>query len=63
MKQSGVRALLMGGQACVLYGAAELSRDIDFAIVASPASEAVEGDDRRYWRPLRRELEQMRHGG
>src|SRR6185437_13930797 len=33
-----VRALLMGGQACVLYGAAEFSRDIDLAIVASPAN-------------------------
>lgn len=29
-----VRALLMGGQACVLYGAAEFSRDIDLAILA-----------------------------
>jgi hypothetical protein len=29
-----VRALLMGGQACVLYGAAEFSRDTDFAILA-----------------------------
>jgi hypothetical protein len=26
----------MGGQACVLYGAAEFSRDTDFAILASP---------------------------
>lgn len=26
----------MGGQACVLYGAAEFSRDVDFAVVASP---------------------------
>jgi hypothetical protein len=31
-----VRALLMGGQACVLYGAAEFSRDIDLAILADP---------------------------
>jgi len=31
-----VRALLMGGQACVLYGAAEFSRDLDLAILASP---------------------------
>jgi hypothetical protein len=30
-----VRALLMGGQACIFYGAAEFSRDIDFAILAS----------------------------
>ena len=29
-----VRHLLMGGQACVLYGAAEFSRDADLAIVA-----------------------------
>ena len=28
----------MGGQACVLYGAAEFSRDTDFAILASPAN-------------------------
>jgi hypothetical protein len=31
-----VRCLLMGGQACVFYGAAEFSRDSDFAIVADP---------------------------
>jgi len=30
----GVSALLMGGQACVFYGAAEFSRDTDFAILA-----------------------------
>ncbi len=29
-----VRALLMGGQACILYGAAEFSRDVDLAILA-----------------------------
>lgn len=29
-----MKALLMGGQACVLYGAAEFSRDSDFAILA-----------------------------
>ena len=29
-----VRALLMGGQACILYGAAEFSRDIDFDVLA-----------------------------
>ena len=34
MSQHGVRCLLMGGQACVLYGAAEFSRDTDFAILA-----------------------------
>lgn len=30
-----VRALLMGGQVCILYGGAEFSREIDFAILAS----------------------------
>jgi hypothetical protein len=30
-----VRALLMGGQACVFYGAAEFSRGTDLAILAS----------------------------
>ena len=33
MRTSGVQHLLMGGQACILYGAAEFSRDADFAIV------------------------------
>ena len=32
MKKNGVDCLLMGGQACVLYGGAEFSRDIDFAL-------------------------------
>ncbi|MCH7531414.1 MAG: hypothetical protein IIB36_06555 [Gemmatimonadetes bacterium] len=36
MREHGVQALLMGGQACVLYGAAEFSRDTDFAVLASP---------------------------
>lgn len=34
----GVSALLMGGQACVFYGAAEFSRDTDFAILADAAN-------------------------
>lgn len=38
IRDNGVEALLMGGQACVLYGAAEFSRDADFAIVASPGN-------------------------
>lgn len=28
-----MRTLLMGGQACVLYGAAEFSKDVDFAVM------------------------------
>lgn len=36
MRKHGVRCLLMGGQACVFYGAAEFSRDIDFALLAEP---------------------------
>lgn len=32
LRRQGVDFLLMGGQACILYGAAEFSRDIDVAI-------------------------------
>ena len=32
-----VRYLLIGGQACVLYGAAEFSRDTGVAVLAEPA--------------------------
>ena len=38
MRDRRVRALLMGGQACVFYGAAEFSRDTDFAILADAAN-------------------------
>ena len=38
MQAHRVRALLMGGQACVFYGAAEFSRDTDFAILAGAAN-------------------------
>lgn len=34
MREHGVRSLLMGGQACVLYGAAEFSRDADLVVLA-----------------------------
>jgi hypothetical protein len=36
MAKHQVRALLMGGQACVFYGAAEFSRDTDLAVLAEP---------------------------
>jgi hypothetical protein len=38
MREHRVRALLMGGQACVFYGAAEFSRDTDFAVLADAAN-------------------------
>ncbi|MGA2557773.1 MAG: hypothetical protein ABSG04_16005, partial [Verrucomicrobiota bacterium] len=38
MRAHRVRALLVGGQACVFYGAAEFSRDADFAILAAAAN-------------------------
>ncbi len=34
MRKHQVLALLMGGQACVFYGAAQFSKDIDFTILA-----------------------------
>lgn len=36
MRAHQVQCLLMGGQACILYGAAEFSRDTDLAILAAP---------------------------
>ncbi|MCX7046483.1 MAG: hypothetical protein NTX50_13490 [Candidatus Sumerlaeota bacterium] len=36
MKSSNARFLVMGGQACVLYGAADFSRDLDLAIGMQP---------------------------
>jgi hypothetical protein len=30
MQANGVQTLLMGGQACVLYGAAQVSKDVGF---------------------------------
>lgn len=36
IRTNGVQGLLIGGQACILYGAAEFSRDLDFVILLSP---------------------------
>jgi hypothetical protein len=38
IQRNGVRALLMGGQSCVLYGGAEFSRDTDLVIVSDAAN-------------------------
>jgi hypothetical protein len=38
-----VKCLLMGGQACVHYGAAEFSKDIDFTILSDDANLEVLG--------------------
>lgn len=38
MQASGTRTLLMGGQACVFYGAAQVSKDVDFLILADAAN-------------------------
>jgi len=35
LRDAEVRSLLMGGQACVIYGAAEFSKDIDFVVLAN----------------------------
>lgn len=36
IRKHQVAHLLMGGQACVLYGAAEFSRDLDLALLLDP---------------------------
>ena len=38
MRTNGVRCLLIGGQACVLYGGAEFSRDTDLVVSDDPAN-------------------------
>ena len=38
MRKHQVQALLMGGQACVFYGAVQFSKDIDLAILADPGN-------------------------
>jgi hypothetical protein len=38
IRKHRVDHLLMGGQACVLYGAAEFSRDLDLALLPDPAN-------------------------
>jgi len=40
-RSSNVRFLLMGGQACVLYGAAEFSRDLDLSIAVDAGNLAA----------------------
>jgi hypothetical protein len=35
---NGVQTLLMGGQACVFYGAAQVSKDVDFLLLAEPGN-------------------------
>jgi hypothetical protein len=37
-QKMSAQALLMGGQACVFYGAAEFSRDTDFAVLAEASN-------------------------
>lgn len=50
MRENGVKYLLMGGQACVLYGAAEFSRDTDFAVLADHGNLArLEGAVNALW--------------
>jgi hypothetical protein len=38
IRRHRVAHLLMGGQACVLYGAAEFSRDLDLALLPAPTN-------------------------
>lgn len=38
IREHGVQGLLIGGQACILYGAAEFSRDLDLLVLFSPTN-------------------------
>lgn len=44
VKSSNARFLVMGGQACVLYGAAEFSRDLDLTIGIDPKNVQAVGN-------------------
>lgn len=65
-----VQALLMGGQACVFYGAAEFSRDTRCLALRVLDPQRRQRDltgpraererDRAYWQPLKAELELLR---
>ncbi|MBI2946600.1 MAG: hypothetical protein HYY23_03075 [Verrucomicrobia bacterium] len=49
IRKHQVQALLMGGQACVFYGAAQFSKDVDLALLA---------EDENFTR-LRKALEEL----
>lgn len=36
LSHHAVRTMMMGGQACIVYGASEFSRDLDLAILSAP---------------------------
>ena len=38
IRKSGAKTLLMGGQACIFYGASEHSRDLDVMLLSDPAN-------------------------
>jgi len=38
LKKQKVKSLLIGGQACIIYGASEFSRDSDFVVLAEQAN-------------------------
>lgn len=62
-----VRFLLMGGQACVLYGAAQFSRDTDIVIALDPGNistlqQALDDLQAEQIAVPPFEVEQMRHG-
>jgi hypothetical protein len=42
-----VRALLRGGQRCIMYGAAEFSRNIDLAVLANDGKPGVQSGSRK----------------
>ncbi len=68
IRASGTRALLMGGQACVLYGAAEFSRDTDLVVFSdddnlrrlSAAVAALDAEEEPLRRALREEEDRER---
>jgi hypothetical protein len=59
MREHGVQALLMGGQACVLFGAAEFSPDAEFGELQGSRgdAEAPRTTDKSITQRAQRELQ------
>lgn len=67
-RRFGVKSLVIGGQACIIYGAAEFSRDSDFIVFCEPENLAKLKKALRalkakniYFPPLKREFLEKGH--
>ncbi len=62
MRARNVRCLLMGGQSCIVYGAAEFGRDADLVVRSGTETFVYSADGPRAFRPGRRKKVAARQG-